>query len=119
MSLYLKQINLNLQCSALLGDEKAIHVRLFHLKQPDFLVDSSSISGKASAGSHNPVARDDEGDGIMPYGSSHGLCRCRYKKRSSPLHSAKAALRRLVDREDSGEHGVSRRLDFCCIERPY
>ena len=57
------------------GYKKSARIRAFHLQQPDFFVNASGIARQAAAYAHDPVARDDEGDGIVPHCAAHGLRR--------------------------------------------
>lgn len=44
------------------------------LEQSSFPVDSTAVPGELSAGADHAVARDDDGDGIVAVGQSHGAC---------------------------------------------
>ena len=52
------------------------------LQQLCLFIDSSGIVGEAAVSTDNPVAGDEQGDGVMPYGPAH--CLGRHMRQTAP-----------------------------------
>lgn len=59
---------------AVFWSEETVHSYAFVLQKPYLFIDTSGVSGQATVRPHNPVAGNDEGNGIVPNSSSDGLC---------------------------------------------
>ena len=52
---------------------KSFRVHAFQLQKADFFVEASGIPCETAVCSHNPVTGNDDGNGIVSYGSAYGL----------------------------------------------
>ena len=59
---------------AVFWSEETVHSYAFVFQKPYLFIDTSGVSGQATVRPHNPVAGNDEGNGIVPNSSSDGLC---------------------------------------------
>ena len=50
-----------------------LNMDVFHLQETDFFVEAAGISSETATCAKNPVAGDDQGDGIMSHGSADSL----------------------------------------------
>ena len=57
------------------GGMKSIRVYAFELQKKDFSVYASGVAGETAVRAHDAVTGDDDGNGIVPHGSAHGLSR--------------------------------------------
>lgn len=62
-------LRFSLKGRPLFRHEKTSQIGSFKLQKPDFCRDSARIARQAAARAHYPVARDDDGNGIMPHRS--------------------------------------------------
>ena len=64
-----------LQRRSLCWHKEMLHVRLFQGQQLYFLADAARVPGQAAAGANHTVARDNDGNFIVPDRTAYGLCR--------------------------------------------